>query len=168
VLIDATIVRVALVPSTMVLLGDRNWWMPDWLGRLLPHLDIEGEAGLPDPNEPDDPAEVTAGLLLLLMLVRQIEHDASRVDAGGAPTRLLAAAAELAPRTVAPHASAHELALRARRAASTRLTPLAAARLSRRRDPLGGLEPPPGRPRSDHTRPIAAGPATERTDRADS
>jgi putative drug exporter of the RND superfamily len=48
VLIDATIVRVALVPSTMVLLGDRNWWMPRWLDRLLPHLDIEGEVGLPD------------------------------------------------------------------------------------------------------------------------
>ena len=49
VLIDATIVRVALVPSTMVLLGDRNWWMPGWLGRLLPHLDIEGESGTPAP-----------------------------------------------------------------------------------------------------------------------
>lgn len=46
VFVDATIVRVVLVPSTMVLLGDRNWWMPEWLGRLLPHLDIEGEAGL--------------------------------------------------------------------------------------------------------------------------
>jgi putative drug exporter of the RND superfamily len=47
VLVDATIVRVALVPSTMVLLSDRNWWMPRWLDRLLPHLDIEGESGLP-------------------------------------------------------------------------------------------------------------------------
>jgi putative drug exporter of the RND superfamily len=49
VFVDATIVRVALVPSTMVLLGDRNWWLPGWLDRVLPHLDIEGEAGLPDP-----------------------------------------------------------------------------------------------------------------------
>jgi putative drug exporter of the RND superfamily len=57
VFIDATIVRVALVPSTMVLLGDRNWWMPSWLGRLLPHLDIEGEAGLPD-REPVAEEEV--------------------------------------------------------------------------------------------------------------
>jgi putative drug exporter of the RND superfamily len=64
VLVDATIVRVALVPSTMVLLGDRNWWMPRWLDRLLPHLDIEGEAGLPGgpPDEPlDDPVSVGAG-----------------------------------------------------------------------------------------------------------
>jgi putative drug exporter of the RND superfamily len=41
-LIDATIVRAVLVPSTMVLLGDRNWTIPDWLDRLLPHIDIEG------------------------------------------------------------------------------------------------------------------------------
>jgi putative drug exporter of the RND superfamily len=47
VLVDATIVRVALVPSTMVLLGDRNWRMPRVLDRLLPHLDVEGELGLP-------------------------------------------------------------------------------------------------------------------------
>jgi putative drug exporter of the RND superfamily len=42
VLIDATIVRAVLVPSTMVLLGDRNWTIPAWLDRLLPHIDIEG------------------------------------------------------------------------------------------------------------------------------
>jgi putative drug exporter of the RND superfamily len=42
VLIDATIVRAALVPSTMVLLGDRNWTLPPWLDRILPHIDIEG------------------------------------------------------------------------------------------------------------------------------
>jgi RND superfamily putative drug exporter len=46
VAVDATIVRVILVPSTMVLLGDRNWRLPRWLDRILPHLDIEGaEAG---------------------------------------------------------------------------------------------------------------------------
>jgi RND superfamily putative drug exporter len=46
VAVDATIVRVILVPSTMVLLGDRNWRLPRWLDRILPHLDLEGaEAG---------------------------------------------------------------------------------------------------------------------------
>jgi putative drug exporter of the RND superfamily len=40
VLIDATIVRVALVPSTMVLLGDRNWWMPTWLDEIPPDVDL--------------------------------------------------------------------------------------------------------------------------------
>ncbi len=43
VLVDATIVRMVLVPSTMELLGDRNWWLPGWLDRLLPHLDVEGD-----------------------------------------------------------------------------------------------------------------------------
>jgi putative drug exporter of the RND superfamily len=54
VLVDATIVRVALVPSTMVLLGDRNWSLPRWIDRVLPHLDIEGEAALPPPSPPRD------------------------------------------------------------------------------------------------------------------
>jgi putative drug exporter of the RND superfamily len=48
VLIDATIVRIVLVPATMRLLGERNWWLPGWLDRLLPRLDLEGGAGLPD------------------------------------------------------------------------------------------------------------------------
>ena len=42
VLVDATVVRMVLVPATMELLGDANWWMPDWLGRLLPAVHIEG------------------------------------------------------------------------------------------------------------------------------
>ena len=42
VLLDATIVRMVLVPATMELLGDRNWWLPRWLDRLLPHVDVEG------------------------------------------------------------------------------------------------------------------------------
>ncbi|HLZ71913.1 MAG TPA: MMPL family transporter [Dehalococcoidia bacterium] len=42
IFVDATIVRLVLVPSTMELLGDANWWLPRWLDALLPHLDIEG------------------------------------------------------------------------------------------------------------------------------
>ena len=38
VAVDATIVRGLLVPSTMTLLGDWNWWLPAWLDRLLPHV----------------------------------------------------------------------------------------------------------------------------------
>ena len=41
VLLDATLVRMVLVPATMALLGDRNWWMPPWLDRLLPRFTIE-------------------------------------------------------------------------------------------------------------------------------
>jgi RND superfamily putative drug exporter len=50
------VVRVVLVPATMALLGDRNWWLPGWLDRILPHLDIEGGAGLapPEPVADDD------------------------------------------------------------------------------------------------------------------
>ncbi len=43
VLIDATIVRMVLVPSTMELLGDRNWWLPRWLGKVLPKINVEGQ-----------------------------------------------------------------------------------------------------------------------------
>jgi RND superfamily putative drug exporter len=50
VLIDATVVRVVLVPATMRLLGDRNWWLPGWLDRILPRFDIEGGTGLPEPD----------------------------------------------------------------------------------------------------------------------
>lgn len=42
ILIDATVVRLVLVPATMELLGDWNWWFPRWLDRLVPHLNIEG------------------------------------------------------------------------------------------------------------------------------
>ena len=41
VLIDATLVRMVLVPATMELLGDRNWWLPRWLDRVLPRLQVE-------------------------------------------------------------------------------------------------------------------------------
>jgi RND superfamily putative drug exporter len=41
VLLDATVVRLVLVPSTMELLGDRNWWLPRWLDRLLPVVHVE-------------------------------------------------------------------------------------------------------------------------------
>jgi RND superfamily putative drug exporter len=44
ILLDATIVRMLLVPATMELLGDRNWWLPRWLDRLLPTIDVEGHA----------------------------------------------------------------------------------------------------------------------------
>ncbi len=44
VLLDATVVRMVLVPATMALLGNANWWLPRWLDRVLPHLDIESGA----------------------------------------------------------------------------------------------------------------------------
>ncbi len=63
VLIDATIVRMVLVPSVMSLLGDRAWWIPRWLDRVLPNLQLEGpstagggrshDARLPQPRPAD-------------------------------------------------------------------------------------------------------------------
>ncbi|GAB3989074.1 MMPL family transporter [Actinoallomurus acanthiterrae] len=44
VLFDAFVVRMAIVPAVLALLGDRAWWMPRWLDRLLPRIDVEGEA----------------------------------------------------------------------------------------------------------------------------
>jgi putative drug exporter of the RND superfamily len=41
IFLDATIVRMVLVPAVMQLLGARNWWIPDWLERILPRLDVE-------------------------------------------------------------------------------------------------------------------------------
>jgi RND superfamily putative drug exporter len=46
VLVDATIVRLLLVPATMELLGDRNWWLPRWLDRILPHVQLESTEDL--------------------------------------------------------------------------------------------------------------------------
>jgi RND superfamily putative drug exporter len=48
VLLDATLVRMLLVPATMELLGARNWWIPAWLDRLIPQLRVEGDGRRPD------------------------------------------------------------------------------------------------------------------------
>ena len=40
VAVDATLVRLVLVPATMELLGTANWWFPKWLDRIVPHLDV--------------------------------------------------------------------------------------------------------------------------------
>ncbi len=41
IFLDATVVRMVLVPAVMQLLGARNWWIPNWLERILPQLDVE-------------------------------------------------------------------------------------------------------------------------------
>jgi putative drug exporter of the RND superfamily len=41
IFLDATVVRMVLVPAVMQILGDRNWWIPGWLERVLPRLDME-------------------------------------------------------------------------------------------------------------------------------
>jgi RND superfamily putative drug exporter len=44
ILVDATLVRLGLLPATMRLFGDYTWWMPRWLDERLPEIDIEGAA----------------------------------------------------------------------------------------------------------------------------
>jgi RND superfamily putative drug exporter len=44
IFVDATIVRMILVPAVMQLLGSRNWWIPRWLATMLPSLDLEPRA----------------------------------------------------------------------------------------------------------------------------
>jgi RND superfamily putative drug exporter len=45
--VDATIVRMVLVPAIMQLLGQANWWIPAWLNRILPRLDVTAAATSP-------------------------------------------------------------------------------------------------------------------------
>ncbi|MEM7323889.1 MAG: MMPL family transporter [Actinomycetota bacterium] len=52
VFLDASLVRMLLVPATMELLGARNWWLPAWLDRLIPNLNVEGTEP-PPPSEGD-------------------------------------------------------------------------------------------------------------------
>jgi RND superfamily putative drug exporter len=57
VLIDATIIRMVLVPATMELLGDRNWWLPAWLDRLLPNIRVEGHEVSDEIADPPAPVD---------------------------------------------------------------------------------------------------------------
>ncbi|WP_328936366.1 MMPL family transporter [Streptomyces tauricus] len=65
VFFDAFVVRMAFVPAVMALLGNRAWWLPHWLDRLMPRVDVEGEAltqqvAAPKDLPADDPrASVT-------------------------------------------------------------------------------------------------------------
>jgi RND superfamily putative drug exporter len=60
VLLDATLVRMVVVPATMELLGDRNWWLPRWLDRVLPHLEVERSVRPLQPLEPAPALDVAA------------------------------------------------------------------------------------------------------------
>jgi len=62
VFLDATLVRMLLVPATMELLGAKNWWLPAWLDRLLPTLNVEGSDHVETSDVQDD--EENAGELV--------------------------------------------------------------------------------------------------------
>jgi RND superfamily putative drug exporter len=63
IFIDATIVRMVLVPATMELLGKANWWVPKWIDRILPRISIEAPPDLRAPSSavvPDEDASLVA------------------------------------------------------------------------------------------------------------
>ena len=60
VLIDAFVVRMTITPAAMHLLGERAWWLPRWLDKALPDLDVEG-ARLPGGPDRRDSAEAEKG-----------------------------------------------------------------------------------------------------------
>jgi RND superfamily putative drug exporter len=59
ILIDATVVRMVLVPALMGLLGEANWWLPKWLNRLLPEIKVE--SGIEIPPVVEEPVPVLVG-----------------------------------------------------------------------------------------------------------
>lgn len=62
IILDATVVRMVLVPSTMTLLGKWNWWLPAWLDRLLPTIKAEADdsdAMWAELDQPDDQTDQT-------------------------------------------------------------------------------------------------------------
>jgi RND superfamily putative drug exporter len=56
ILIDVLIVRLVIAPAVVVLLGDRAWWLPGWLDRLLPNISLEGHLEEGVDREPAHPA----------------------------------------------------------------------------------------------------------------
>ncbi|MCS7479156.1 MMPL family transporter [Umezawaea endophytica] len=64
VFFDAFVVRLTLVPAVLRLLGERAWWLPRWLDRVLPHVDVEGEAlnhERPGPEPDRTPVHALSG-----------------------------------------------------------------------------------------------------------
>ncbi|MGP4046469.1 MMPL family transporter [Streptomyces sp. 2A115] len=57
VFFDAFVVRMAIVPAVLALLGDKAWWLPKWLDRALPNVDVEGEGLRAHDSENVDPDE---------------------------------------------------------------------------------------------------------------
>jgi RND superfamily putative drug exporter len=56
IFLDATVVRLVLVPTTMELMGDFNWWVPKWLDKILPNIDFESSGAQHPPHQEPEPA----------------------------------------------------------------------------------------------------------------
>ncbi|MGF3056055.1 MMPL family transporter [Microbacterium sp. YY-01] len=85
--IDAFLVRMTLIPALMTILGRHAWWLPAWLSRLLPHVDIEGEAVEHERSLsgwPGDGSAVAADNLVVATTARDIVVPHLRVAPGRA------------------------------------------------------------------------------------
>ncbi|WP_298415393.1 MMPL family transporter [Brevibacterium sp.] len=92
IFVDAFIVRMSLVPAIMKLLGDKAWWLPKWLDRILPRLDVEGE-GLAHEVALRDWPEADSGYRVYGRGIGVFSGDRgfARVDISLAPGQILVA-----------------------------------------------------------------------------
>jgi RND superfamily putative drug exporter len=147
VLLDAVVVRMALVPSVMELMGRFNWYLPRWLDRLLPRVNIEGSVPVPMAQDRrvqrrQERILVALALATLAQRVEELADAQARNGHQPAEDPLVTSVARLdAGRPDAPpDADAHE---HARRVARLLLRPLAARALlsALGRDGADGLDP---------------------------
>jgi RND superfamily putative drug exporter len=61
VFLDALVVRCLLLPAVLHLIGERTWSLPGWLGRALPHVNIEGTVLPAQPQSSDEPSATPPG-----------------------------------------------------------------------------------------------------------
>jgi RND superfamily putative drug exporter len=54
VFLDAVVIRCLLLPAVLELVGERTWWIPAWLDRILPRVNIEGTVLRPSPSDGDE------------------------------------------------------------------------------------------------------------------
>ncbi len=153
VFVDAFIVRMTLVPAILHLLGDKAWWMPRWLDRILPSFDVEGdglqkEIELADWPEPDSTAVAAAEDLTLARNDEPVYTNVSfRLDSGdvlvvngdhraGKSALLLTIAGRITPDSGKLKVAGLALPTRARAVRSR----AAVARLGISKDPVGDVQ----------------------------
>ncbi|TSI19679.1 MMPL family transporter [Brevibacterium aurantiacum] len=95
IFVDAFLVRMSLVPAIMQMLGDKAWWLPKWLDRILPRLDVEGEGlahevALRDWPEPDSDYRVYGRGIA----VRSGRRGFAQVDISLSPGQILVASGQ--------------------------------------------------------------------------
>ncbi|MDN6746647.1 MAG: MMPL family transporter, partial [Brevibacterium sp.] len=95
IFVDAFLVRMSLVPAIMQMLGDKAWWLPKWLDRILPRLDVEGEGlahevALRDWPEPNSDYRVYGRGIA----VRSGKRGFAQVDISLSPGQILVASGQ--------------------------------------------------------------------------